>query len=863
MKLNLAIIHLDMVIETLSLEPGEYTIGRSSDNNIVVQHFSLEPVQGKIFFEEGQWFFQGQSNNRSFIINDGEVFKLSDQVGLATQAYVESGQTHVSQFSALRSEHQEMLNKRLTMVGGIVAVLLVLTVGGYQLFKSVPESVQQRKLISVVREKIVEFEYVRDDKAIDELKKYAGLEDADFKESSGFCTGFLVSPNIVLTAAHCLFGRLVIDMSNDFYLNASDGSQYPIKEVLGFDVKRDFLFLRTEGMEKYGHLDFAPGFEVEQKVYTVGNVHGEGIAIRDGIVSSLTADQDEPDVKFLRYSAGTSPGNSGGPLVNENGDVVALVFAATSSENFNLGTPSEDLLKAFNQFVSSPQPGQTINLALKRVLNFKPSMVLQSLALPYLPQFDEYPEASRAFNDIAIDVEVPIPFEKVDEIILQPLNKSVIQTYFEVQDILKKKNEIVLDWKSFVSDQTPAILPSQFDLSQNMFMKINNRYYPMVSGLIDSPSKADYLKYREQKKKENKFDFQSYGYNIEMTQEKFDLLGSDVFYKPKDNSGTKPRIQNLSYGAPYSQMVVYGDSDLRTEGFFGIKQVIKNFLGKNGVIANSVSRFTRPQSMKDFTINDFDLSDEAIERVDVQDGQGRKWVRSRIKIFEAVNIYTYCMELPEATFCIGRMLNIYNPVLLNIIEDNFRQFILSHLLINPYFWEKQALAEFISQGKAKDSFLMNGVHLKKKENQLFVDLDGFPLQMFIPEYSKIESVRIQTGLYGNSKEAEWSGYGIEWVQREGKKDLVCGAGLEVFQSQSTFVLNFLRDRRKQEKLRKIKGEDPKPLPGIWYKPFRGLKKPFQLYGYCAPLEEDPRVSDQYFVDFKNAKPLRYKYKIAQ
>src|SRR5690606_19132601 len=100
-------------------------------------------------------------------------------------------------------------------------------------------------------------------------------------------------------------------------------------------------------------------------------------------------------------------------------------------------------------------------------------------------------------------------------------------------------------------------------------------------------------------------------------------------------------------------------------------------------------------------------------------------------------------------------------------------------------------------------------------------------------------------------------------REENGKDLVCGLGLEVFDSHSNFILNYLRDRKKQEKLNKIKGEDPKPLPGIWYRPFRGLGRPFQVYGYCAPLEEDPRVSNQYFVDFKNAKPFRYEYSIAK
>ncbi len=470
---------------------------------------------------------------------------------------------------------------------------------------------------------------------------------------------------------------------------------------------------------------------------------------------------------------------------------------------------------------------------------------------------------SQAFNEIAINVNVPMDFNKADELILDPLNAKVTETFFEVQEILRKKNEIVLDWKSFATDETPSILPSQFDASQSVFIKINDRYYPQVSGLIDSPSKTDFIKYKKQLEKEKKFDFQAYGYNVEITQDKIDLLPSDVFYKPKNESGSKDRLQNLSYGAPNSQLLIYGNKDLRTKGFFGIKLFLKNFIGKNGVIASAVSRFIRPNAMKDYTIKDVDLKKEDIIEEKVKDGLGREWQRNWVTLFESNHIVTYCLEVPEGTFCTARMFNVYNSHLVKIIENNFRSFILSHLLINPYFWEKSALQAYLSDGKAKHKPLMNGVSFEVKKGTLYGSVSNFPFRFEVPEAKNIESVRLQTGIFKSGEKTSWSGYGIEWVQREKEKDLVCGLGLEPFDTESTFILNFLRDRRKQEKLRKIKGEDAKPLPGVWYKPFRGLKNPFQIYGYCAPLEEDPRVADQYFVDFKNAKAFQYKYKIAK
>ncbi len=860
MNLKLMVIHMDMVVKTFDLEPGDYQLGRSGDNDIVVPHFSLRLKQGRIFYKEEQWFYEDKKTQSFVVINDAGSIALSDRISLAPSGYVENREAGSSDFSGSPLLHRQKLNKRLIVVGSVMAFLLLIAVFGYQYLGG---TLNESTLLNRVRNKIVEFEAYPDAGAINDLKKFAGLTDADFKDSSGFCTGFLVGPNIVLTAAHCLFGTRVIDINNDFYLKTSDGKKHKIREVLGFDIKKDYLFLKTEGMESYGHLDFADNYRIEQKVYTVGNVHGEGIAIRDGIISSKSSDPDEPDVKFIRYSAGTSPGNSGGPLLDAKGRVVALVFASTRTENFNLGTPSEDLIEAYSRFVKNEGKSQAVNLAVKRVLNFKPDIMLQSLSLPYLPQFNEYPEIAQKFRDVAIDVEVPIAFEKVDEIILSPLNEKVIKSFYDVQSILKDKKEVVLDWKSFVSKETPTILPSQFDSSQNVVVMTNNRYYPLLAGLIDSPSKTDFNKYKEQLQKENKFDFQAYGYNIQISDKKFDLLDSDVFYKPKNSTGSKQRLQNLSFGTPYSQLLVFRDRDLRTPGFYGLKLFVKNFLADSGIIARATSRFVRPQSMKDFTINHLNFDDDDIQVDRVRDQLGRSWTKNQVKLFETMHIITYCIQLPRGSFCLGRAFNVYNKYLLDTIENNFRRFILSHLIINPYFWDKKALIEFVNKGRAKYIPSMNGVSLQVKNGKLMGSLSGFPLEFEMPNQEKIESIRLQTGLFGDNKGVQWTGYGLEWVQRGESKDFICGLGVELLKSQSNFTLNFLRDRIKQEKLRKIKGEEPKPLPKIWQQRIGGVKNPFRLYGYCAPLEEDPRISGHYFVDFKSSRPFKYKYKITE
>ena len=212
MKLLLAIIHRDMVIDTLELEPGSYKLGRSQENNIVVQHFSLQRHHGEVFYEEDQWFYRDIESGRTRLINNAESISMSSEVSLATSDFVEHKRADISDFSSVFKKHQSKLKYRVSVVSGLIAALLLISVGGYQLVKT-NKPMNANNLLNNVRTKIVEFEVNKDAKAIQDLKDFASLQDSDFKETSGFCTGFLVAPNVVLTASHCLFGSMVVDIN--------------------------------------------------------------------------------------------------------------------------------------------------------------------------------------------------------------------------------------------------------------------------------------------------------------------------------------------------------------------------------------------------------------------------------------------------------------------------------------------------------------------------------------------------------------------------------------------------------------------------------------------------------------------------
>jgi S1-C subfamily serine protease len=83
--------------------------------------------------------------------------------------------------------------------------------------------------------------------------------------------------------------------------------------------------------------------ELGSPVFTIGfptpDILGWEPKFTDGTVSATSVDGDS---KFLQMSVPVQGGNSGGPLVNDSGDVVGVVIAKLSSSAFdNVGFASK------------------------------------------------------------------------------------------------------------------------------------------------------------------------------------------------------------------------------------------------------------------------------------------------------------------------------------------------------------------------------------------------------------------------------------------------------------------------------------------------------------------------------------------
>ncbi len=168
-------------------------------------------------------------------------------------------------------------------------------------------------------------------------------------EGYGVGSGYVVSKSgLVVTNYHVIEG--IKEASVEF----SDGSKGEVTGYRYFDPNYDIAIIQIEVSGK----ELVPlplASEVPKKgssVVAFGAPHGLSFTTTEGIISAIrTQDemQDQMGVElkgtWLQTSTPISPGNSGGPLVNMRGQVVAMnTMQMTIGQNLNFAVSSADVL---------------------------------------------------------------------------------------------------------------------------------------------------------------------------------------------------------------------------------------------------------------------------------------------------------------------------------------------------------------------------------------------------------------------------------------------------------------------------------------------------------------------------------------
>lgn len=155
---------------------------------------------------------------------------------------------------------------------------------------------------------------------------YSNKSSDGEKQSAFSGSGFFITPNVVVTCNHIIKGanKVEIVYNNEFRLSAV---------VIGHDNASDLALLRVSGLESMVRpLALADSNSIRQgsRVYAIGFplpvIMGLQPKINEGLINGTTGLQG--DLRMYQISAPVQPGNSGGPLLNEQAEVVGVVSAS-------------------------------------------------------------------------------------------------------------------------------------------------------------------------------------------------------------------------------------------------------------------------------------------------------------------------------------------------------------------------------------------------------------------------------------------------------------------------------------------------------------------------------------------------------
>ena len=174
-------------------------------------------------------------------------------------------------------------------------------------------------------------------------------------------SGFVVDDGgLIVTNEHVIDGAQQVTVKI-----GTDGKEIPA-EIVGADASHDLALLKVDadGLKALP-LGDSSKVEVGDNTYAIGNPYGLDHTLTTGVVSALNRTLQAPDGSELggaiQTDAALNPGNSGGPLLDEDGQVIgvnAQIATGGTEGGGNVGIGFAIPTSTVKQFISQAKDGE-------------------------------------------------------------------------------------------------------------------------------------------------------------------------------------------------------------------------------------------------------------------------------------------------------------------------------------------------------------------------------------------------------------------------------------------------------------------------------------------------------------------------
>ena len=149
-------------------------------------------------------------------------------------------------------------------------------------------------------------------------------------------SGFFITPHVVVTNLHVMKRA-----SEATVKSISDGVSYKVDLVLEFALNHDLCALNVPDAKGVPLPTTSANLSsVGDEILVAGNPEGLEASFSKGIVSAVRKDSG-----LFQIDAPISPGSSGGPVVNQRGEVIGVASSSmVEGQNLNFAVPIDFFL---------------------------------------------------------------------------------------------------------------------------------------------------------------------------------------------------------------------------------------------------------------------------------------------------------------------------------------------------------------------------------------------------------------------------------------------------------------------------------------------------------------------------------------
>ncbi|MBI2838847.1 MAG: trypsin-like peptidase domain-containing protein [Acidobacteria bacterium] len=178
----------------------------------------------------------------------------------------------------------------------------------------------------------------------------------------GIGTGFFLDTRLVVTNHHVVAGAAHAEIK-------TKSGTARVSAAAAEDARNDLVILAIPDIRIYGHglplSSSAP--DVGERIFVIGNPLGIEASVSDGIVAGKPP--IDPFGTVIQITSPISPGSSGSPVFNSNGEVIGIAtFQMVEGQNLNFAIPIEKARSLWKNSKESVEQGlaqlNTINAGL-------------------------------------------------------------------------------------------------------------------------------------------------------------------------------------------------------------------------------------------------------------------------------------------------------------------------------------------------------------------------------------------------------------------------------------------------------------------------------------------------------------------